>query len=66
MISAGESDMEIDRISFMHTSCRGFGSLIFGLKSEHGFEDLMNLCEPVWQEVDANPNLPEQFVSDFR
>ena len=66
MISAGESDMEIDRISFMHTSCLGFGSLIFGLKLQHGYQELMNLCRPVWQAVDSNQNLPEMFVSDYR
>ena len=63
MISAGEEDMEIDRISLMHTSCLGFGSLIFGYKSTHGFNELMELCEPVWQAVDANPSIDEKLVS---
>ena len=63
MISAGESDQEIDRISFMHTSCLGFGSLIFGLETDHGFQQLMDLCQPVWQAVQANRNLPDQLVS---
>ncbi|CAB4005504.1 Hypothetical predicted protein, partial [Paramuricea clavata] len=60
MISAGEDDMEIDRISCMHTSCLGFGSLIFGCKTDHGFDDLMRLCQPVWQAVDANPSIEEK------
>jgi hypothetical protein len=63
MISAGEDDMEIDKISRMHTSCLGFGSLIFGYKSTHGFKELMELCEPVWQAVDANQKIDDQLVS---
>ena len=63
MISAGEDDMEIDRISCMHTSCLGFGSLIFGYKSDHGFNELMLICKPVWHAVDANPNIGQKLVS---
>ena len=63
MISAGESDVEIDRISFMYTSCRGFSSLIFKLEKQHGFKEVMELCNPVWQAVDTNDNLPRQLVS---
>ena len=63
MISAGEEDREIDRISIMHTSCLGFGSLIFGYRPEHGFDDLMQLCAPVWQAVDANPTIGKKLVS---
>ena len=63
MISAGEEDMEIDRISCMHTSCLGFGSLIFGYKPTDGFDELMQLCEPVWQAVDANETIGEKLVS---
>jgi hypothetical protein len=65
MISAGEEDMEIDRISIMHTSCLGFGSLIFGYKPEHGFNDLMRLCKPVWQALDTNPSIEKKLVSRF-
>ena len=65
MISAGEDDMEIDRIWCMHTSCLGFGSLIFHYKKQDGFNDLMRLCRPVWQAVDANPGLSKKLVSYF-
>ena len=63
MISAGEDDMEIDRISFMHTSCLGFGSLIFHLKPDDGFRELMEHCKPVLETVNANPTLAEKLVS---
>ena len=66
MISAGEDDMEIDRISYMHTSCLGFGSLIFGYRPEHGFDELSQLLEHVWLVIEANPNIEEKLVSCFR
>jgi hypothetical protein len=66
MISAGEDDMEIDQISCMHTSCLGFGSLIFGYRPDHGVNELMRLCKPVWQAVDANPRIEEKLVSYFK
>ena len=62
MISAGEDDMETDRISCMHTSCLGFGSLIFGYRQHYGFQELMRLCGPVWQAVDANESINEKLV----
>ena len=63
MISAGESDVEIDRISFLHTSCLGFSTLIFKLEKYHGFKEIMDLCKPVWQAVDTNDNLHRKLVS---
>ena len=66
MISAGESDLEIDRISSLHTSCLGFGSLIYQLKPNHGFQEVMDLCKTVWQSVEANPTLPKKLVSQIR
>lgn len=66
MISAGEDDMEIDRISHMHTSCLGFGSLIFGYHENLNFKELMKLCEPVWQVVDANPSINAKLVSNTK
>ncbi|XP_046860850.1 E3 ubiquitin-protein ligase rnf213-alpha-like [Xenia sp. Carnegie-2017] len=60
MISAGESDLEIDNISCMHTSCLGFGSLIFGYSEEHGFRELMELCKTLWQVIDANPTIDKK------
>ena len=65
MISAGDDDMDIDRISCMHTSCLAFGPLIFGYRQDLGFKELMKLCQLVWQAVDANPNINKKLVSFY-
>ena len=66
LISAGESDIETDRISSLHTSCLGFAPLIFDLKEnqEHkvNFDELMKACEPVWKAVEADQSLPQKLV----
>ena len=66
LISAGESDMETDRISDLHTSCLGFASLIFDLKETEtnkvDFAQLMKACESVWNAVEADRLLPQKLV----
>ena len=66
LITAGESDMETDRISSLHTSCLGFAPLIFDLKetNDHNvsFDQLMKACDPVWKAVEADKTLPKKLV----
>ena len=66
LITAGESDMETDRISSLHTSCLGFAPLIFDLKEtkDHkvSFDQLMGACDPVWKAVEADKTLPKKLV----
>ena len=66
LITAGESDMETDRISSLHTSCLGFAPLIFDLKETKdqkvSFDQLMKACDPVWKAVEADKTLPKKLV----
>ena len=68
LISAGESDMETDRISSLHTSCLGFAPLIFELKESEdhkvNFRELMKACDPVWKAVETDQRLPQKLVSN--
>ncbi|XP_068735057.1 LOW QUALITY PROTEIN: E3 ubiquitin-protein ligase rnf213-alpha-like [Montipora capricornis] len=70
LISSGESDMETDRISHLHTSCLGFAPLIFDLKETEGhevnFDRLMAACEPVWNAVKADEGLPQKLFDTSR
>ena len=66
LISAGESDMETDRISSLHTSCLGFAPLIFDLRESEeqkvNFDDLVKACGPVWKAVETDHSLPQKLV----
>ena len=66
LISAGESVLETDRISDLHTSCLGFAPLIFDLKETDthkvDFAQVMIACESVWNVLEADPRLPRKLV----
>ena len=62
MMSAGESDIETDRVSFLHTTALGFAPFIFDLNGEVGFIQLMDICQSVWKEIKENETLPEKLV----
>ena len=66
LISAGESDMQTDRISNLHTSCLGFAPLIFDLRETKEqkvtLDQLMRVCEPAWEAVEADHTLPKKLV----
>lgn len=61
-MSAGESDIETDRVSCLHTTALGFAPFIFDLNNEIDFNQLMNLCESVWKEIEGNATLPKKLV----
>jgi len=65
MISAGENDLEVDRISNFHTSCLNFAPLIFDVHEELSFEDLMRACQPVWKAVNSDEHLPDKLVGNL-
>lgn len=68
LASAGESDMETDRISNLYTSCLAFAPLIIDLKETKtrkvDFAQLMIACEPVWNAVQADQRLPQKLVGN--
>ncbi|RMX46188.1 hypothetical protein pdam_00007847 [Pocillopora damicornis] len=70
LISAGESDMETDRISSLYTSCLGFAPLIFDIKESEeqrvSFDQLMNTCDPLWKAVETDQMLPEKLYDTSR
>ncbi|XP_068759451.1 E3 ubiquitin-protein ligase rnf213-alpha-like isoform X4 [Montipora capricornis] len=70
LISAGESDIETDRISNLHTSCLGFAPLIFELKETErhkvDFAQLMKACESVWKAVEVDRRLPQKLLDTSR
>lgn len=62
MMSAGESDIETDRVSCLHTTALGFAPFIFDLDKCAGLSELMDICESVWEEITENETLTEKLV----
>lgn len=63
MMSAGEGDIETDRVSCLHTTALGFAPFIFDLDKSTSFGGLISACESVWKEVEENKTLLDKLVS---
>lgn len=61
-ISAGENDMDVDRVACFHDAVLGYSSLLYELKQESGFEEFMKCLEKLWKALKNDPNLPQKLV----
>ncbi|KFP92242.1 E3 ubiquitin-protein ligase RNF213, partial [Apaloderma vittatum] len=62
-ISAGENDMDVDRVACFHDTVHGYSSLLYELKQESGFEDFMHCLKKLWRALESDENLPKKLVS---
>lgn len=62
MMSAGESDIETDRVSCLHTTALGFAPFIFDLDKSADLGQLIDVCKKVWEEIKGNSLLSRQLV----
>ncbi|XP_077980164.1 E3 ubiquitin-protein ligase rnf213-alpha-like [Glandiceps talaboti] len=60
MISAGETDMEVDRVKYLHQATTGYSSLIFDMQPDAGFSELMEACESLWNALRNDKTLPKK------
>ncbi|XP_050764641.1 E3 ubiquitin-protein ligase RNF213 [Gymnogyps californianus] len=59
-ISAGENDMDVDRVACFHDTVHGYSSLLYELRQESGFEDFMHCLKKLWRALDSDENLPKK------
>lgn len=62
-ISAGENDMDVDRVACFHDTVHGYSSLLYELNQESGFNDFMHCLRKLWRALDTDENLPKKLVS---
>lgn len=65
LISAGEQPLDIDRVQALNTAVLGYSPLIFDLTPDADYRKLLDKCRLVWKELETNPKLPEQLVSNL-
>ena len=65
LISAGEQPLDIDRVQGLNTAVLGYSPLIFDLRPDADYKELLDKCRHVWKELETNPKLPEKLVSDM-
>uniref|UniRef100_A0A803XU37 RING-type E3 ubiquitin transferase n=1 Tax=Meleagris gallopavo TaxID=9103 RepID=A0A803XU37_MELGA len=59
-ISAGENDMDVDRVACFHDTVHGYSSLLYELSQESGFIDFMCCLKKLWRALDTDENLPKK------
>lgn len=61
--AGGEDDLAQDKLSNLSTIGNGFGSLIYKLENDAGYQDLCHHCIPLWEALENKNNLPKLLVS---
>ncbi|EMP39294.1 hypothetical protein UY3_03467 [Chelonia mydas] len=65
-ISAGENDMDVDRVACFHDAVLGYSSLLYELKRESGFEEFMQCVKKLWKALESDENLPKKLCDSAR
>ncbi|KAI8484074.1 hypothetical protein Bbelb_381920, partial [Branchiostoma belcheri] len=59
-ISAGETDIEIDRVNMLLSAGIGYGPLIYDLKEDAGFTEMMQSAQKLETYLTQDPSLPKK------
>ncbi|XP_066446475.1 E3 ubiquitin-protein ligase RNF213-like [Eleutherodactylus coqui] len=65
-ISAGENDMDVDRVACFHDAVLGYSCLLYELDSNSGFDDLMGCLQKLWKALQSDRNLPKKLRDSAR
>lgn len=61
-ISAGENDIEIDRLANFDDAVMGYSPLLFFPNKSAGFEELIVSVQQVWEKLKEDEKLPSKLV----
>ncbi|XP_062858949.1 E3 ubiquitin-protein ligase rnf213-beta [Trichomycterus rosablanca] len=65
-ISAGENDMEIDRLASFDDAVMGYSPLLFFRNKNAGFEELIVRAQQVWDKLKEDEKLPTKLEESAR
>ncbi|XP_056014152.1 E3 ubiquitin-protein ligase rnf213-alpha-like isoform X2 [Ostrea edulis] len=65
-ISAGEGDLEVAKVKFLHAATTGYAPLIFNLDDQCDYSKFLEKCQHVWKELKADPHLPTKLRDTSR
>ncbi|XP_067319963.1 E3 ubiquitin-protein ligase RNF213 isoform X2 [Anolis sagrei] len=65
-ISAGENDMDVDRVACFHDAVLGYSSLLYELEREAGFEQFMDHLDKLWKALESDCTLPKKLCDSAR
>ncbi|XP_068134511.1 LOW QUALITY PROTEIN: E3 ubiquitin-protein ligase RNF213-like [Hyperolius riggenbachi] len=65
-ISAGENDMDVDRVACFHDAVLGYAPLLYDVKPDFGFNSFMACLEKLWKALKSDPKLPKKLRDSAR
>ncbi|XP_061604346.1 E3 ubiquitin-protein ligase rnf213-alpha isoform X4 [Phyllopteryx taeniolatus] len=65
-ISAGENDMEVDRVACFHDAILGYSPVLYELHPDSGFLAFKNVLKKLWRALDKDNNLPKKMRDSGR
>ncbi|XP_029417237.1 E3 ubiquitin-protein ligase RNF213 isoform X2 [Nannospalax galili] len=65
-ISAGENDIDVDRVACFHDAVQGYASLLYKLDTNAGFCEFMDHLQELWRALDNDQHLPSKLRDSAR
>ncbi|XP_041853322.1 E3 ubiquitin-protein ligase rnf213-alpha isoform X2 [Melanotaenia boesemani] len=65
-ISAGENDMDVDRVACFHDAVLGYSSVLYELKPDSGFPAFKEVLNKLWRALKNDDKLPDKLRDSAR
>ncbi|XP_037626449.1 E3 ubiquitin-protein ligase rnf213-alpha-like isoform X1 [Sebastes umbrosus] len=65
-ISAGENDMDVDRVACFHDAVLGYSSMLYGLKQDSDFEAFKESLSKLWKALENDNKIPTKLWDTAR
>ncbi|XP_042247797.1 E3 ubiquitin-protein ligase rnf213-alpha [Thunnus maccoyii] len=65
-ISAGENDMDVDRVACFHDAVLGYSSMLYELKPDSDFHAFKEVLKKLWRALENDSNLPKKLRDSAR
>ncbi|XP_034002602.1 E3 ubiquitin-protein ligase rnf213-alpha-like isoform X2 [Trematomus bernacchii] len=65
-ISAGENDLDVDRVACFHDAVLGYSSLLYGLKQDSDFVAFKESLTKLWKALENDRNIPTKLRDTAR
>ncbi|XP_071075531.1 E3 ubiquitin-protein ligase RNF213 isoform X3 [Desmodus rotundus] len=65
-ISAGENDIDVDRVACFHDAVQGYACLLYKLDADAGFHEFMDLLKELWKALESDRHLPRKLRDSAR
>ncbi|XP_077022284.1 E3 ubiquitin-protein ligase RNF213 isoform X2 [Tamandua tetradactyla] len=65
-ISAGENDIDVDRVACFHDAVQGYAPLLYKLDASAGFDEFMEHLKELWKALENDPYLPRKLCDSAR